>query len=83
MRTTLVINDELFAEAKRVAAVRQCSLSEIVNEALRVALKPAGRVAEAPPFRMLRFRGEGGPVDTSPAELSTLEEGDERDAYRP
>ena len=35
MRTTLILNDELAVAAKRMAAERRVSLSQVVNEALR------------------------------------------------
>ena len=35
MRTTLMIHDSLYKEVKRVAAGRQASVSQVVNDALR------------------------------------------------
>jgi hypothetical protein len=77
MRTTLIINDELLRAAKSLAAERQCSLSAVINDALRLSLKPAGRSHEAPTFRMPRYRGEGPPVDSSSGELAELRDSEE------
>lgn len=38
MRTTLSINDHLLKEAKRRSVERNCSLGEVVDEALRLSL---------------------------------------------
>ena len=38
MRTTLVIDDDLFRELKQAAARRGCTITSIVEDALRVAL---------------------------------------------
>ena len=70
MRTTLVINDELLAEAKKRAADRKSNVSAIVNEALRMALK--AEEAGVPPtvFQMPTYRpGRGAVADTFPEEL--------------
>lgn len=75
MRTTLVLDNRLFHEAKRRAAARGLTLSEIVNEALRFALaKPE---PAAPHFQMI-IHGEAVPsVHREPAEFSmALEEED-------
>lgn len=38
MRTTLVIDDDLFRDLKQAAARRGCTITSIVEDALRVAL---------------------------------------------
>jgi hypothetical protein len=60
MRTTISIEDHLLDEAKRVSLQRRCSLGELIEEALRLALatrpkQKAGRKIR--PFRT--FRGTG------------------------
>jgi hypothetical protein len=59
MRTTLVIEDRLFREAKRRAASMGTTLSNFVNDALRGALAQPPR--EPPPFKVIAF-GEGLPA---------------------
>lgn len=56
VRTTLVLDDRLAQRAKREAARRGTTLSEIVNEALREAFSSSGRTA-ASPFRIPTFGG--------------------------
>lgn len=54
MRTTLVLDDNLVRQAKRRAAERNMSVSDIVNEALRESFR--GRAsATAPLFSMTTF----------------------------
>lgn len=82
MRTTIILNDKLVAEAKRLAAIRHTTLSEIVNEALRERLARPPVWGPAKTFRMPVFQGEGSRLDTTPAELSRLSEEDELQTYR-
>jgi hypothetical protein len=75
MRTTLVINDELFISAKKLAAERGCSMSAMVNEALRNLVErqdPDSK--ERPEFRIPTFEGKGKVVDSQPVELTELSE---------
>lgn len=81
MRTTLIINDSLLASAKKLAAERQCSLSAVVNDALRCALNRPTANENAPPFQMPRFRGVGPVTDTLPAELEDLSSDDELETF--
>ena len=53
MRTTLVIEDELFRRTKHRAAERNTSLSDVVNDALRTYL--AREVSDATPFRLVIY----------------------------
>ena len=82
MRTTVILNDKILAEAKRLAAERNTTLSEIINEALRERL--AHRPASGPPksFRMPVFRGEGRTLDSTPAELARVGEDEQLRQYR-
>jgi hypothetical protein len=75
MRTTLVIDDGLLRQAKRRAAERNMTVSDVVNEALREAFRQ--RVAAAPPFSMITYGGSEGRVHHEPADFAAaLEEED-------
>jgi hypothetical protein len=83
MRTTLIINDELLAEAKKRAADRKSNVSAIVNEALRMALKADSEPASERAFQMPTYRpGRFEVKDTSPEELDELLVAEEAEAYR-
>lgn len=83
MRTTLVINDELVAEAKREAADRQVSLSTIVNEALRSVLLERPAEAGQAPFAMPTYRpGNAATTDLSPGDMHQLLATEEAAPYR-
>ncbi len=83
MRTTVILNDRLVAEAKRLAAERNTTLSEILNEALRERLAHPQASRSTAPFRMPTFRGQGPKVDSTTAELSRVGEDEELHSYRP
>lgn len=72
MRTTLVLDDQLFRRAKREAGAAGTTLSEIINTALRKHLL-AGQSKKEPvtPFSMPVF-GESSPLHQTPAELAAL-----------
>ena len=73
MRTTLMIQDTLYAEAKRLAAGRRTSVSQVVNDALRRELSQVGSGAGHAPVRIPVFSGDCAKVaDTSPAEFDRL-----------
>lgn len=72
MRTTLVLNDELAAAAKRLAAERRTSLSQVVNDALRRELDPPSHPGPAPVIPVFGGSGGGRRSDTTPAELDAL-----------
>jgi hypothetical protein len=61
MRTTVSISDDLLDEAKRVALERKVALGDVIDDALRLALKTqakAGPTAGEPvPFKT--FGGSG------------------------
>jgi len=85
MRTTLTIADELLIEAKRIAAERRCSVSEVVNSALRTALKrEATQEGPRALFEMPTYgrKGRGKAQAISPAEMATLGEEDDLAPYR-
>ncbi len=61
MKTTLNIDDNVMAELKREAARRGCTMSELVESALRVLLKPRKKKPELPPLPT--FKSGGHVVD--------------------
>lgn len=75
MRTTLVLDDTLVRQAKKRAAERNMTLSDVVNDALRDSLR--ARPREPRPFRLITS-GRGGPhVHHEPEEFkATLDEED-------
>jgi Arc/MetJ-type ribon-helix-helix transcriptional regulator len=84
MRTTLTLDDHLFAQIRRIAAETNRSLSEVVEEALREAL--AGRASGAArrrrsPIRLPVCKGgkllPGIDLDDSSALLDRMEGRDE------
>ena len=80
MRTTIVLEDRLAREAKRRAANRGVTLSEVINDALRVALAP--QQASAPQFQMITFGTPGPSVHREPADMSAALEEEEQEALR-
>jgi hypothetical protein len=80
MRTTLIIDDELFRQAKRRAVERNETLSEVMNRALRESLGQPKR--EAPPFALITY-GRGSPrVHHEPGDFDAALEGEEKDRLR-
>lgn len=73
MRTTLMIHDSLYKEVKRVAAGRQASVSQVVNDALRRELAASASGAERPRISIPVY-GKGGmnTTDSSPADFDAL-----------
>jgi hypothetical protein len=60
MRTTLTIQDELLQEAKQVSLQRNCTLGELVEEALRIFLLAKSKGKKAHPFRPIKtYSGNG------------------------
>jgi len=73
MRTTLMIHDELYKEVKRVAAGRQASVSQVLNDALRRELAANASATERPRISIPVYGKAGmNPTDTSPAEFDAL-----------
>lgn len=82
MRTTLIIDDKLLAEAKKRAADRKSNVSEIVNEALRMALKRESEPVRKGAFQMPTYRpGKGKRTDTQPDALKKLMAAEELGEY--
>jgi len=68
MRTTLVIEDELFRRTKHRAAERDATLSDVVNDALRTYL--AREVSDASPFRLVIYGGPGKIARHEPSDFA-------------
>jgi hypothetical protein len=82
MRTTLILNDDLVAEAKRRAADQGQSLSSVVNDALRKIFQQAPEKGNTFHFTMPTFRPAGEKqTDTMPADLYELAAAEEQAPY--
>ncbi len=76
----MIIDDDLFRKAKRHAAERGTTLSEVVNHALREVLsKPQ---VSAPPFRMTTFGERKSKVHREPRDYHTVSEDEDRRSLR-
>jgi antitoxin component of RelBE/YafQ-DinJ toxin-antitoxin module len=80
MRTTLVLDDDLLRQAKRVAAERNVTVSEVVNAALRESL--ARPPAEAPPFQMITYGRSDRRVHHEPKDFAAAIDDDDRSSLR-
>jgi hypothetical protein len=58
VRTTIRLDDDLLARAKRAAAERGTTLTALIEDAVRRALAPAGRSTRTPD-PLPTFRGDG------------------------
>jgi len=67
MRTTLVIDDALLRRAKHRAAEQNLTVSEVVSQALRVALEAPTAAVSA--FKMPTFGGKEAQVHHEPADF--------------
>ena len=82
MRTTLVIKDELFVSAKKLAAEKGCSLSAVVEEALRYQVNRSEiSPKDRSEFRIPVFEGKGDTVDSTPGELHEIGDEEDLDAF--
>ena len=70
MRTTLVLDDGLLRQAKRRAASRNLTVSDVVNEALRESF--ARPKPEALPFSMITYGDPARRVRQEPADFSAI-----------
>lgn len=78
MRTTLVIDDELFVSAKKLAAEMGCSVSSVFTEALRSYVSNQERPVNRTTFHMPIFDGGGAKsIDSLPAAFHQLDEDSE------
>ncbi len=80
MRTTLVLDDRLVREAKRRAADTGTTLSEVVNDALREALRPTPRPAVT--FEMITYGDPNESFDLTPEAIKEMELQDDIDSLR-
>jgi hypothetical protein len=78
MRTTLVLDDQLLRRARKRAAEDGTTLSELVNDALRDALRE--KQSPQRPFRLITFGGTDGAVPREPSDFKTIIE--DEDAAR-
>jgi hypothetical protein len=81
MRTTLVLDDELLRQAKRRAAERNLTVSDVVNEALRECLRRPAPVA--PPFSMITYGGRSErKAHHEPSDFAAVLEDEDRGRLR-
>ena len=80
MRSTLILDDDLFRKAKRRAAALNTTLSDVVNQALRESLSRP--MAEPPPFEMVTFGNPKRRVHHEPRDIQTAIEDEERATLR-
>ena len=71
MRTTLILEEQLFRKAKKEAAAAGTTLSEMVNTALRKHLMGGGKKEGRTGFLMPVF-GEEKPLHQTPVQLAAL-----------
>ena len=81
MRTTLILDDALLRQAKRCAAERNLTVSDIVNEALRESFRRPARLAAAP-FSMITYGRSEPRVRHDPSDFAAALEGEDRDRLR-
>ena len=76
MRTTLVLDDALLRRAKRAAAERDLTVSDIVNEAVRESLRETP--AAAAPFSFMTYGSIGRGVRHEPRDFAAELEDEDR-----
>jgi hypothetical protein len=76
MRSTVILDDDLFRKAKRRAVALSITLSDVVNQALRESLsRPVG---EPPPFEMVTFGNPRRRVHHEPGDIQAAIDDEER-----
>ena len=77
MRTTINVQDSLLRRAKRVALERNCTLGEVIDQALRESLAAKKPGPCTKPTRLPTFRGRGVQagvdLDSNASLLDTME----------
>lgn len=76
VRTTIVLDDRLFREAKRRAASRGVNLSQLLDEALRAWL--AEPDTPAPKFEVITYGEAAGRTHHEPADFARALEDEDR-----
>lgn len=82
MRTTVIIDDEILQQARRHAAEKGISVSEVVNRALREAFSRSARIEPVPTFRMVTFGRRKGRVDHRPKDFARALEAEDEATLR-
>lgn len=59
MRTTLSLDDELLQEVRRMAVESRRTMSEVVADAIRVAIHANRNVSKHPPVVLKTFKTDG------------------------
>jgi len=77
MRTTVVLDDRLFKKAKQRAAELGTSLSEVMNQSLRLLLAQEPTRPARSKFKMITFGDPRKPTKHEPAELSSAVDEDD------
>ena len=80
MRTTLVLDDRLLTEAKKRAADRRTTVSEVVNDALRDVFARSDKPTR--PFRLITYGDPSKPMHLSVEDIKQLLDDDEMEGYR-
>lgn len=80
MRTTVIIDDELLRQAKRSAAERDVTLSDIINDALRTRL--ARKIPDAAPFQLVTYGRSRDAARHEPADFAQALDQEDRDRLR-
>ena len=62
MKTTLDLNDQLLASAKALAVQQRTTLTRLIEEGLRLRLRPKAPVVEPNRTGLPIFKGRGGLV---------------------
>lgn len=78
MRTTLILDDVLLKAARIRAAEQDVTLSDVVNAALRDALRPT--LDPHPAFSMITFGPSEPVVAHEPADFAAIADADDRSA---
>jgi len=80
MRTTLVLDDALLRQARRRAADRDMTVSQVVNEALRDAFDQP--TPTAAPFSMATYGNAQRRVRRDPSDFAAALEAEDRGRLR-
>lgn len=81
MRTTLIIEDDIFRRTKRYAANRDATLSDVVNDALRIYL--SREVSDAAPLRLITYGRPGKTARHEPSDFAEALDVEDRERLRP